>query len=843
MRIFKDLSPVGAGDTSLVNIVNAVIPRLYSLPAPRSLCELNMDEEDYQWICRWARLLSESRVRRWLDDAHFRSIELREGGGTLTYAEAFGCIFLLLASEIARREAREGSVWPEVWHKFPSSVDGVLFDYQRQPKYRLKWAMEDSAKKLNLRHVYDIEGTQEYYVSVYLQFGFTQNGIDRLPFWLSGQIIPESIQYLSGMRGDYLRSASFIELWDALRNLRRKNIPEAHARWILEHNPWVNPIWADEIVEKATERISGDYDDGTDFIEDDQVPLEFLVSPRLIWDGVSEPHFSSSVFNLVNLGLTSDRYTIRSDDTILARLYGSDFGSYRPEPTDIRISPHSPNFTATIVDGRGEVVASQFIDLWDPMEDVELFNLETGKWLEDPWGERLTSGRDYGLLISEDLSIEPSFPQFSLVGRGETRKKIFRIRVRENSPVRVLLDGQELWTSRSGSVRSQKSRFEESAWARSANVRLHPSNTVNLDDSEMTSLYVFGLDDDTVLNYIRAGSLPLHFEKGTGGYTTQEFNVIDFALPRSGSYELAVRLGLRKGNDLERISRTLVLDASGVVRMSSGDKREVVDPHEPLSVHEAGRYVYKVVVRPEFIDQRVDLQIVEGTSVVGRFPIRPRPLRSLAGYGERLWVSRPVQPQRILTISGETHDTGVLTGLLSTRFGKSRLYLHHSLEPGKDHQILFWKPGSSPEIHAARDVIEHSNESYTEWDVSHSSFSNQDTFLGIAYCGERVGAWWPKSVHAISFVPEAMVLETFAMLRWLHAPILAQQWREAVLELIVKYRDQVFDAWVEDRGLSDGMKQKEADRNWMTVVGRLERETNNLAAGLGENIHGATRRP
>ena len=164
MRVFKDLSRVGAGDTSLVNIVNAIIPRLYSLPAPRSLCELNMDEDDYQWICRWARLLSESRVRRWLDNVYFRSFELRESGGALTYAEAFGCVFLLFASEIARREAREGSVWTEVWRRFPSSVGGVLFDNRRHPKYNLKWAMENSAKKLNLRHVYGIEGTQEYYV-------------------------------------------------------------------------------------------------------------------------------------------------------------------------------------------------------------------------------------------------------------------------------------------------------------------------------------------------------------------------------------------------------------------------------------------------------------------------------------------------------------------------------------------------------------------------------------------------------------------------------------------------------------------------------------------------------
>ena len=352
MRVFRDLSPVGAGDTSLFNTVNAIVPPLRSLPAPRSLCELDMDEDDYQWICRWARLLSESRVRRWVEYDHFRASQFRESGGALTYAESFGCMFLLLASEVARREAREGLVWPEVWPKFPASVRSVLFDYQRQPKYSLKWAMEESAKKLNLRHVYGIEGIQEYYVSVYLQFGFTRNGIDRIPHWLSGQVIPEAIQYLSGMRGDYLRSASFVELWDTLKNLRRRNIPEAYARRILENSPWVNPCWADEIIEKATERIVGVYGDEDD--DDDQGPSEFLIFPRLEWDGVSEPHFSSTVFNLVSFDLAADRYTISSDDTTLARLYRSDLGSYRTDPSDIRIPP-----TPRILQPRSSMIAAR----------------------------------------------------------------------------------------------------------------------------------------------------------------------------------------------------------------------------------------------------------------------------------------------------------------------------------------------------------------------------------------------------------------------------------------------------------------------------------------------------
>jgi len=56
--------------------------------------------------------------------------------------------------------------------------------------------MEAAARKLHLRHVFGVEGTQNYYVSVYLQFGFTRNGLPRLPFWLAGQAQTEAIAYL-----------------------------------------------------------------------------------------------------------------------------------------------------------------------------------------------------------------------------------------------------------------------------------------------------------------------------------------------------------------------------------------------------------------------------------------------------------------------------------------------------------------------------------------------------------------------------------------------------------------------------------------------------------------------
>ena len=173
MKVFQGLEP-SATHEGLLNGVRAVVPHLRMLAAPRSLCEIGLDGNDYEWLCRWARRQIPSRVRWNLEGLHSISIAFTVDGDNLTYAEVMGCMLLLLASEAGRREASEGSLWPSVRRKFRPAVESVLF-IQGQPRDMLKDAMEAAARKLNLRHVYGHEGTQEYYVSVYLQFGFTPN--------------------------------------------------------------------------------------------------------------------------------------------------------------------------------------------------------------------------------------------------------------------------------------------------------------------------------------------------------------------------------------------------------------------------------------------------------------------------------------------------------------------------------------------------------------------------------------------------------------------------------------------------------------------------------------------
>ena len=300
MRIFRGLTASGDEET-LINTARNLASELYRTPAPRSLCEIQIDEEDYHWIRQWARRLVGWRVQRWLDGISSRQIALNVSGGNLTYSEAFGCMFLLIASEAARREANEGQVWSTVRQQFQGSAERVLFS-QGHPREPLKDAMETSARKLRLRHVYGREGTQEYYIGVYLQFGFTRKGMARLPHWLAGQGMSESVQYLTD---GSLRSASFVELWDALKNFRKNNITESNARSALDKNPWTLLEWTEELIKRARELPELGTAEPGQAAESEQVPPEFIAAPRLRWDRSSDPEFASHVENLADIELAS----------------------------------------------------------------------------------------------------------------------------------------------------------------------------------------------------------------------------------------------------------------------------------------------------------------------------------------------------------------------------------------------------------------------------------------------------------------------------------------------------------------------------------------------------------
>lgn len=836
MKIFAELTP-SPRDDALIAAAQAVVARLRPLKTPRSLCEIAIDAGDCAWLNEWANSLRPSATVRWMDGIKSRNVALQADGINLTYAESFGCLFLLLASETARRESSEGRVWADIRKPYPRHVESALF-LQGQPRDILKDAMESAARKLRLRNVYGQAGTQEYYLTAYLQFGFTRRGFNsRLPEWLAGQGTPESVQRLLGIGGDPLASQSFIDLWDVLRNYRKKNnITETSARARIAASAWTLPEWTDDLLKQARAKKNlgtADIERNSDIEE--PPPPEFLGAPKLRWSPPDAPEFVCEIENLADFDLTSDRYLIQSGGATLARIYRAEDGSYRPEPAAITFSLDSPDRMASLADDLGDSPANQAVALWDPMEDVEAFDLRDGNRVKDAWEGKIANGREYGLLLSADLEVQPADMAFHTVGGS---KKLYLYRA-DSGGAKAFLQGEELWSS----IRSEpKPPLPEPDWAKSVSVQVEPNNRINLSESTVRKLRIYGLGLETRLGYVRIGPAPLDFrEDGYGEYATSEFDVLPFCLRGASPFELEVRLGLRNDFDQTHLKRTMFLTAEGALRLSE-DGWQVVYPDDPMSASDAKRYAYRIFP-PQ--SHRRDLALMEGPLFLRRLWTRPRPLDSIGGYGDKLGVRAPYNwdwDGYLVTLSNETRDPGVITSLLGLG-GDLLLSLSQPIEPGAAHSVIIWTPGDSPEILNARESVAPLD-GQRIWRISAPTRTyNETSFIAIAYNGARIGAKYPDYPHLPLIASDAEASEIAAMIRWMRAPILSKDWVRRVREFANRCPVPVLGAWVGKRGLPDCLSHAEASEQWRPVVRRIFSEWNpnpqEAASAISEIGHAA----
>ena len=255
----------------------------------------------------------------------------------------------------------------------------------------------------------------------------------------------------------------------------------------------------------------------------EQAPPQFLENPRLRWSWPAAPMFSSAVVNLADFDLTAERYLVKAGAQTLTTLVAADDGTYSSHPEEIVLSSGSPEFVVSMVDDSGGTQTSQLLHLWDRNEDVELFDLPTGRRL-DAYGRQRVPSREYGLLTSADLEIKPSDLPFHEVGAGGNTKRLYLLSAAGDSPVKVTLSGEEIWNS--GIDGGASPKRPEPDWARTATTEVVPTDRIRLDRYEGSRVRVSGLPGDAELQYVRFGGKPLDFHLGEDGdYLTQEFDI------------------------------------------------------------------------------------------------------------------------------------------------------------------------------------------------------------------------------------------------------------------------------------------------------------------------------
>ena len=804
MNVFQGIGSPQITDGVLAQAAGLVVGKVTSTTAPRSLCEIQADEDDYLWLCSWARELTYYQLLKWISGVNSRRTIAQSGNLVLSYAESAGCLLLLLAAESGRREASEGNLWAAVRRRFSEPAGRAIFA-QGQPRREFKDALEVAARKLGLRHVFGIEGTQNYYLTVYLQFGFTKSGMGRLPYWLAGQPVSEAISYLLGSedKGERQNSRSFMALWDTLRNYRRNNVRETSARRALASNPWVIPAWIDELLAQAKLHLDlGTADTETESGE--SIPSQFLTEAKLRWAWPDAPVFGSGVVNLADFDLTADRYHLKAGVDTLAVLLRTDSGGYSSRPEHVELPSVFPEFAVAMVDDNGAEPAGRLMQLWNPEEDVELFDLGTGDRL-NAYSAQRGPGKDYGLLVSADLAVEPSGLRFHNIGGDTHSKRLYLLPANSSHPVRVILadeqgEAGEFWNSDvDGSVRSKP---PEPDWASLVDAEIHPL------DQRWLGVYrrirISGLDSDTTLQYVRVGGRPVDFNwDGNGDCLSQEFD-ISSCISMTPPHTMKVRLGLQRVSERAVVERSCWANAKGVMR-TSDDGWKVVDHSKQQAADAARECVYKLVL-PGDGSVASKLALMEGP-VFLRKPSWSRPidLGPLAGYGAPLEIRAPYNPienEDLVIISNEVRNPGILVNAAFDADGAFRLDFHHSLEPGLRHEIAFWDIGAPPVLRQAGEIVEHRG---SQWFLPSTDGSSRPCCVAVAYRGEILGSWWPEEIAQISVTDEALALTTAAMLKWIRAPIVSSRWLGAVRDFAQRYPAQALAAWLLDEGLPEGL--------------------------------------
>ncbi len=808
MKVFNGISP-SDGEKTVFDAVVAILERAQEqrlFSSKWSLAELQLDDDDFEWLCNWTVNLSGITVYLWLEVEPWRGICIgtREG----SRSAALGSLLLLFVAENARRNASEGILWATFpQEQFSKSTLRLLYA-NGQPTRSFKDAVEAAARWLNLRHVFGIEGLQNWFDTVYLQFGFTYRGfIRRLPEWLIGQGGTQAIQHL--LAGQ-IRSETFCTLWDALRNFRRSNVKLEQLKTILARNPWVLPEWIDELATQATARI--ELGDGreirTSGIEDAFEP--FLDEPILRWNTPQAPQFVCRISNIAKFDLSEPIYYITVGEQICAQLCRNVDGVYLFHPSEEIVLPIiTPLLVATLISSADQIVSSLTLTLWDDNDEINVFRASTGKRI-DAWQDMMRSEVTYFIITVQDLVLSPESSHWYRLDAQGTKLSI--IGQGWSPSLNVQLEKQIFWQPNS----KYGSKGEEPRWVRSVDVSLfNTPNVVSFGDPVQVKIHY---PEGTSISFIRLNAKAMSFIVVDAQHVITESIAVNPGMLFHGSHlaELCFTLGIRKNTTITRVSRALNLAVVGA-GMLSMQGWTVLQPDIAMTVEQAKTLPIQI-----FRSNIKQWALLEGDIWVGRPHYTPRPIGSLAGLGASIRLRKgPYNAvEKDVPLVREVIDHGIINDISNNSSPSSTnlsIHLTHPLELGEEHRVVVWNEDGTLCMWSQEDtVFEVDNAS---WYLQLPSSLSHPLIAAVAYGGVRLGTWWLSTWCDVLHRNNAQhPREVAALLRWFQLPILSDRWFSHIRQFSRDYGGSILPVWLSDDSSLMGLHWSVADDHWLSAV-------------------------
>lgn len=797
---------------TIENIFKPLHDKAKEYDRPWSIAELLLTEDDIEWLKAWFRYLTPDNTQNWVKSVMLTKLE---DEGLVSYRQMFGSILICAAAEVCREESREGSVWPAIRDSLADSPDlrGELFLANGDPSSLTKDVITDAVRALNLRHAMDIEGTQQWFTTIKLQFGFTYRGAkNRLAEWLVNLGRPHAVQYLNG-DSDFpeIASKSFQSLWRALTQYRRDLITESEIHRTLEGNPWIKAHWIDDLQKEAKARIStlgvGDWHSEKTKAPEEDASDEAFCPVRdiaLKWP-YSEPprlrfHIDQQAIEDEVRGIDIGELDFYVDGRKICRWLRQEDGSWSSseiifaEPDNFKQQPNLNPLTLTVQSGTGDpLVEWDFADS-GISEEVLLFDLERERIVK-AGAERLERNRQYAILCDRKCAIEGCEP-IEIFERNKISRKAIRLSSPLDENLHIAYEDFVLWQP----VR------EECEHRPHFSLTLSTPTTKIFTLNDRTKLFLTGLPDDAEVVRLLIHTKTYELERnGEGWHTVKDITIT----PELADRQRRVRVRFSSRDKAYTQEPRLEFNLLGAAMfrhkqdVDAGISFEVLKQGDQLNRSE-GTINLKIWTPT----QEKEAVMLEGDYQVGRLRYHKIRLRDFPGHSGQLHI---MSGKQRYPLGITCFDRGCVHSFHPPMLGcDAQMFLLSDKNPAEaadDGYVLYmWFVGENHKAKLKRipvtSILPTSRNRI--WKIRDSC---NPIAVALTWKGSWLGAWWSCELIC-EYINRRVVLpeHDFAILKWLRVPVLDSTLLPTLKKAVLCAPCRFIKTWLYDSGLPDGIR-------------------------------------
>lgn len=774
---------------------------------PWSIAELSLTKHDIEWLKSWFKYLTPDNTRNWIQTILLTKLD---DEAFVSYRQMFGSLLICTAAEICREESREDSVWPTTRKLFDNYPDllSELFLSNGQPSALTKDIINDAVRALNLRHAIDIEGTQQWFMTIKLQFGFTFKGAkNKLAEWLVNLGRPHAVQYLIGHpEFPELASSSFQALWSAFTQYRRGLITESETRRTLESNPWIKTHWIDDLLKEAKAKISilgtGEWDYGeADTLSEDISDEQFCPVKEIIlkWPHGHPPRFS---FLLDKHGIENEvrntnigELDFYIDGKKICRWLRQRDDSWAgnemifAEPDVCRQQPNLNPKSLTIHSVAGDIWLE-----WDFSDsglagEVLVFDLDKEKMTKAQF-EPLEPNRNYAIIFNRHCSIQGCDP-VEVFTHNNTNRKVLRLPSSLDQNLCAVYEDFLIWQP----VKDKKVPPQKLSLIIST-----PTNDV-LSLNDRDCLFLRGLPEDAeeveLLVHKKRYKLDPHGE----GWITRKKVTLS---PELADRQRTVRVRFLSDNRFHNREPQLAFPLIGAAmyRYQKVDNNqfsyEVLKEGGELNISEGTTYLRIWVPQ---MDKRTD--VLEGLYRVGRLKRKKIKLSDFPGHGGQLQI---INDGERYNLGVTCIDSGCVRDFLPSILGcDAQLFLRSEKDPKEagdnGYTVYIWYTGEKQKAKLKKIPNKNIQPTSTKrvWKIN---ILENPLSISLTWKGHWIGAWWNiESIRDYITSRRQLTESEYAIMKWLRIPVLNSRIAEVLKGKILNEPVPFIKAWMRDTGL------------------------------------------